>query len=245
MTTAIITRPKSSIAQTTAVYNDAGVEVFKAPCFAIKTSDSVQPQWLKIPAEIWIVLSVHALQHALIIAPDLAPTKDTRVIAVGPAVEKAWNKHFAHEISSHALMNSEGVIELLKQLKPKSVKILTTGDGRDLIKRHCMQAHISYAQINTYQRIPLAIDQPGLLSLYDNDKDNSVVLTATSSGILSYFMTQLSTDLQAKVLSRPIVVGAQRIADLAEALGFDDIHLAASPSDEAMCEAVAGVGLKG
>jgi uroporphyrinogen-III synthase len=242
MTTAIITRPKSSIAQTTAVYNDAGVEVFKASCFAIKTSDSVQPQWLKMPADVWIILSVHALHHALRVAPDLAPTKDTQVIAVGPAVEKAWKKHFAHEITSHPLMNSEGVIELLKQLKPKSVKILTTGDGRDLIKRHCMQAHISYAQINTYQRIPLAIDQPGLLSLYENVKDNSVVLTATSSGILSYFMSQLSTELQTKILSQPIVVGAQRIAETADALGFDDIHLAASPSDEAMCEAVVGLG---
>lgn len=242
MTTAIITRPKSSIAQTTAVYKHAGIEVFQAPCFAIKTSDSVQPQWLKTPADVWIVLSVHALQHALIIAPDIAPAKDTRVIAVGPAVEKAWKKHFTHEITSHSWMNSEGVIELLKQLKPDSVKILTTGDGRDLIKRHCMQAHISYAQINTYQRTPLAIDQLGLQVLYKNNKNNPVVLTATSSGILSYFMTQLSTDLRAKVLSQPIVVGAQRIADAAEDLGFVDIRLAASPSDEAMCEVVDNIG---
>lgn len=195
----------------------------------------MQPQWLKTPADVWIVLSVHALQHALIIAPDLAPAKDTRVIAVGPAVEKAWKKHFTHEVISHPWMNSEGVIELLKQHKPQSVKILTTGDGRDLLKRHCMQAHISYAQINTYQRIPLAIDQLGIQALYENDSNNSVILTATSSGILEHFISQLSTDLKAQVLSHPIVVGAQRIADVAEDLGFDDIRLAASPSDEAMC----------
>ncbi len=157
MTTVIVTRPNTSIAQTAAVYKQAGFDAFQAACFAIKTSDTVQPQWLTAPADIWIILSVHALQHALLIAPHLAPTKDTQVIAVGPAVEKAWQQHFDHAITSHPWMNSEGVIELLKQCKPSSVKILTTGDGRELIKRHCMNECISYAQINTYQRVPLTI----------------------------------------------------------------------------------------
>lgn len=241
MTTAIITRPNTSIAQTTEVYSNAGFEVFQAPCFAIKTSGSVQTQWLKAPADVWIVLSVHALQHALLIVPDLMLDIDTRVIAVGPAVEKAWNEHFDHAITSHPWMNSEGVIELLKKSKPNSVKIFTTADGRDLIKRHCMQAHISYAQINTYQRIPLTIDQAELRALYEHTTEKAVVLTATSSGILNEFMSQLSTDLQPKVLSQPVVVGAQRIAGLAEHLGFDDIHVATSPSDEDMCEAVVKV----
>ncbi len=135
-------------------------------------------------------------------------------------------------------MNSEGVIELLQQLKPNSVKIITTGDGRDLIKRYCMQAHISYAQINSYQRIPLAIDQIEMQALYENETHKPVILTATSSGILSQFMLQLADELTAKVLAQPIVVGAQRIADLAKELGFGDIRLADSPSDEAMCEVV-------
>jgi uroporphyrinogen-III synthase len=135
-------------------------------------------------------------------------------------------------------MNSEGVIELLKKVKPTSVKILTTGDGRDVIKRYCMQAHISYAQINTYQRIPLIIDLAGLQTLYTNDTHKTVILTATSSGILAQFMSQLSDDLTAMVLAQPIVVGAQRIADLASNLGFGEIHVAASPSDAAMCAKV-------
>ena len=239
MTAVIITRPNASIGQTAEVYTQAGFDVFKAPCFAIKTSDSVQTQWLKAPADVWIVLSVHALHHALLIAPELMPAIDTRVIAVGPAVEKVWRKHFDHAITSHPWMNSEGVIELLKTSKPKSVKILTTGDGRELIKSHCMQQRISYAQINTYQRIPLTIDVSGLLDLYQSATDNPVILTATSSGILSQFMSQLPTDLHALVLSQPVVVGAQWIAAHAKEMGFVNIHLAASPSDQAMCAAVA------
>ncbi len=185
-----------------------------------------------------MILSVHALNHALLLAADLKPSDNTRVVAVGPAVANAWKQHFEHSIEYHPLMNSEGVIELLKKIKPSSVKILTTGDGRDVIKRYCMQAHISYAQINSYQRIPLAIDQIEMQALYENETHKPVILTATSSGILSQFMLQLADELSAKVLAQPIVVGAQRIADLAKELGFGDIRLADSPSDEAMCEVV-------
>ncbi len=244
MTTAILTRPDTSIALTAETYSKAGLNVFQAPCFTIKTNDTVQPQWLQTPAEIWVILSVHGLKHALIIAPELAPTKETSVIAIGPAVEKAWKKHFDHDITSHPLMNSEGVVELLKQAKPSSVKILTTGDGRDVIKSHCMQHCISYAQLNTYQRIPLSIDHQALLELYQKKSNDEVVLTATSSGILKQFMSLLSTELHSTVLSQPLVVGAQRIADLAQELGFINIHLAASPSDEAMCEVTKTLGLK-
>ena len=238
MTTAIITRPQIVIEQTAEVYQKAGIQVFKAPCFAIKTNLSVQPQWLYADADVWIVLSVHALNHALLIAPDLQPTATTRVIAVGPAVVKAWRLHFDHPVSSHPLMNSEGVIELLTEFAAKSVKILTTLDGRNLIKSHCMNAQISYSQINTYHRKELPIDTDGLSQIIQNNTETAVVLTATSSGILSQFMTQLSDELKEVVLSNPLVVGAQRIAELASELGFADIHVAASPSDEAMCEVV-------
>jgi|GEM_PF-1268234 len=236
MPTVIITRPLPTNPVTAVAYEKAGFEVFKAPVFDIETNRSVKPEWLSFSAQTWVILSVHALYHALDIHPDLKPCEKTQVIAVGPAVEKAWKTQFDHDITSHPWMNSEGVIELLKKIKPASVKILTTEGGRNLIKSHCMQQCISYAQINTYQRIPLNIDLLGLHDLYQNRTNNQVILTATSSGILQQFTSQLSTELYSIVKSQPVVVGAKRIADIAQELGFFDIHLAASPSDEAMCE---------
>ena len=227
MTTVVITRPEIAIAKATEVYQKAGFEVFKAPCYAIKTNTAVLPQWLAAEAAVWIVLSVHALQHALKIAPQWRPLNKTRVIAVGPAVANAWQRQFEHPIEFHPLMNSEGVIELL-----------TTAGGRNLIKTHCMEQQISYNQINTYHRIELAIDAAGLQQKILNASENKVILTATSSGILVHFMSQLPVELTTKVLNNPLVVGAQRIADLAKDLGFNNISVAANPSDEAMCEVV-------
>ncbi len=238
MATVIITRPQVVIEKTAKVYQKAGIKIFKAACFDIISNRSVQPQWLDSNADVLIVLSVHALNHALMLSPDWHPSSQTQVLAVGPAVAKAWESRFDHPIKYHQLMNSEGVIEMLKEIKPSSLKILTTADGRDLIKRYCMRAKISYAQINTYQRVSLTIDQQKLLQLYQNNAMSPVILSATSSGILTHFMKQLSTDLRAKVLTQAIVVGAKRIAGLAEELGFVDINLATNPSDEAMSDAV-------
>ncbi len=238
MTAVIITRPQLSIKAAADTYKKAGFDVYTSPCFAIETNHSIQPQWLHIEADVWVILSVHALNHALLLAADLKPSDNTRVVAVGPAVANAWKQHFEHSIEYHPLMNSEGVIETLKQLKPQSVKILTTLGGRDLIKTHCMTEKISYSQINSYHRIMLPIELDGLGRLFNKRAGNTVVLTATSSGILSYFMSQLSLDLRTQFLSQPLVVGAQRIADLANEMGFKRIHLAANPSDQAMCDAV-------
>ncbi len=238
MTTVIITRPDISVNTSSETYQNEGFEVFEAPCFSITTNQSLPAQWLESPTEIWIILSVHALQHALVIAPSLKPENNTQVIAVGPAVVQAWKTYFDHEITYHPWMNSEGVIELLKNIAPSSVKILTTDGGRSLIKNHCMKRSISYAQLNTYLRIPLEFDQNGLYQLFQNKGKCQPVLTMTSCGILTQFMSQLGAELSMMVLVEPIVVGAQRIADLAQELGFLNIHLAGNPSDQAMCDAV-------
>ncbi len=236
MTTVILTRPVPAIQCAKEVYQKAGFTVFEAPVFDIKTNPSVKPQWLGLAADVWIILSVNALNHALKINPDLKPEKNTHVIAVGPAVKKAWSQQFDHPISHHPLMNSEGVVELMQEKKPKSVKILTTDGGRELIKTHCMRNSISYIQINCYIRVPLTIDLDGLRQLYKNNND--IILCATSSDILTEFTQQLPNDLLSQILATQLIVGAKRIAELAQEFGFSDIHLAASPKDEAMSVAV-------
>ncbi|MCB1582485.1 MAG: uroporphyrinogen-III synthase [Marinicella sp.] len=238
MTTVIITRPKPALTQAKAVYRKAGFEVFESPCFDIITNIVVKPEWLLATAEVWVVLSVHALQHALQIVPELKPASETRVIAVGTAVAKAWQKHFNQEIEYHPLQNSEGVVALLQQYQPKSIKILTTGDGRDVIKSYCMSQQISYSQINTYQRDVLPMDNMSLTDLYHNPKAQPVILTATSVGILQQFVFGISDELSAKVKSQLLVVGAQRIADCGRDLGFKQITVAESPNDQAMCAAI-------
>ncbi len=230
----IVTRPLPIIEKSAEVYQAAGFKVQKKPCFDIQTNTSVQPQWLQLKADVWAILSVNALQHALQIKPGLQPDVDTQVVAVGPAVASAWRLHFEHPIKYHPLMNSEGVVELLQEYQPNSVKILTTANGREVIKKHCMNNGISYFQVNTYLRVPLLIESAPIEKLYR--EEHPVVLTATSSDILNCFVEQLGDELKTQVLSSPLLVGAQRIASLAENLGFTDIMTAKSPRDEDMLE---------
>ncbi len=238
MATVVITRPDTAIAAATAVYKKAGFDVFTAPCFAIQTNPTVQPQWLKTEAEVWLVLSVYALKHALLIAPDLKPNKNTRVIAVGPAVEQLWRQCFAHPVESHPGMNSEGVIELLQKYRPRSVKIMTADGGRRMIQAHCMQQQISYTQINTYQRIALDVDVKGITDLLVDQSAMPVVLTVTSGGILQQFKRQMSAELKAQLSQLQVLVAAPRLATMAMKLGFENVHTADDPSDLTMCAAV-------
>ncbi len=238
MTTVIVTRPQARIESTTAVYLAAGLEVFKAPCFATRNNEAVDVRWLDSPADALVILSVPALEHATALAPKWQPQKNIRVIAVGPAVAKVWRQHFEHAIESHPLMNSEGVIQLLKKYQPQAINILTVDSGRDLIKRFCLSERISYTQINTYLREPLRIDLGGLAELYQDGKQDSPILTATSSGILKHFLSQLTAEIRVSVLSAPLVVGAKRIAQFAESIGFNQVHVANETSDAAMCERV-------
>lgn len=239
MTTIILTRPKPSIPKAKEIYQQAGFNVFEASVFDIQTNASVKPEWLEFKTDVWVILSVNALEHALKIKPDLQPDSDTQVIAVGPAVEQAWQKQFNHPITHHPLMNSEGVIELLKTISPKSVKILTTSEGRNLIKAHCMNNSISYIQINSYVRIDIEIDTEGLSKLVADE--NRIVLTFTSSDILNKFMSQIPSRLLKKVLSQPIVVGAERIKKTAENLSFRKIFVAKSAATHDMAEAISNI----
>jgi len=239
MTTVIVTRPVTAIEQSSQIYKEAGFDVFQAPSYDIQTNESVQPQWLNSAADTWIILSVHALTHALKLEPKLNPSTHTNIIAVGPAVKNLWQQHFNHPIRFHPSMNSEGVIELLKIIKPQSVKILTAENGRNLIKSYCMQAQISYSQINTYLRIPLKIDVEKLTTLYRDKTESPTILTATSGNVLQHFYSQLTQPLQHQVKFKPLIVGAQRIAQLATSLGFTQVYVANSPSDECMCMQVA------
>ncbi len=235
MKTVIITRPQHQIESSRRVYEASGLAVFSAPCFELQSNPMVEPDWLHLPADVWVILSVPALQHALLLAPSWQPPATARVIGVGPAVEQAWEAHFTQPIETHPLMNSEGVIALLQNPQPASVNILTTGAGRSLLKTHCLSAGISYTQINTYVRHPLALDVVGLRALYASEPP---VLTATSVGILHQLMAQLDGALKDQVKASPLVVGAPRIADAAAELGFTQVFCADNPSDEAMCSQV-------
>jgi uroporphyrinogen-III synthase len=235
MTTAILTRPANRISQTAEVYQTAGMDVFQSPVFAIKPNPMVRPEWLLMPADTWVILSVHALRCARQLAPALKPTASTRVIAVGPAVAKAWQQAFEHPVEYHPSMNSEGVIALLQQPSGQAVKILTNRDGRGLVKQHCMSAGISYQQINVYERHRCPLDIKALEQLYSAEVP---VLTATSADILQVLVAQLPATVLERARQAPLVVGARRIATVASSLGFLHISEADSPADEAMCAAV-------
>lgn len=229
--TIIITRPKPAIAEAQKVYANAGFETLAMPCFDVVTNPSIQPHWLNQSADVCVFLSVHALVHTVRINPEWQPSVSSQVIAIGPAVERAWQRHFDSPIQTHPWTNSEGVIELLKLRQPNSIQIFTTQGGRDLIQSHCMHQQISYTQFNTYLRVPLALDVAALERACDQGE---VVMTATSAGVLQHLKSQVPAYLFERLFEQKLVVGSERIAMRAKSMGFEQVLVAANASDSAM-----------
>lgn len=232
----ILTRPRSKMAQAMADYQAKGWSCIEAPCIDTITTPGLKPEWLASAeqAPCLVVLSSHAIHHARQIKPDFRVSHPERVIAVGPAVQQAWQQTFGQTIID-AGGDSEAVIALLEQRDVRRLTVLTAAGGRELIKSHALKHRIDYHQINCYQRIRLALDvQQWQQALHQGD----VILTATSGQIIHHIKQQLPDDLWQSLLSQAVVVPSKRVASVAAQTGFTDVVLAEAASNQAMIHAI-------
>ncbi len=232
MNTVVITRPQHRIEQARKAYQQAGFKTLAMPCFAIQTNTEVTPQQLALAerSELLLIFNSNAIKHLLLLKPDFTLSEKTRVMGVGEGVADYWRDHFDQPILTPASQDSAGMMALLDHHEPESLVILTAAGGLDLVRRYCIQHQIHYQQINTYQRLPLALDfQPLSTCLHQQP-----ILTATSGLILEHFWQQCPDDLKAEVLCLPLISGADRITGIAADLGFKEIYTADSPSNSDM-----------
>ncbi len=232
----ILTRPRSKMAQALAEYQAHGWSCVEAPCIDTITTPGLKAEWLTSAqqAPCLVVLSSHALQHALKIKPDFRVEDPSRVIAVGPAVKQAWHDAFGQSITD-AGGDSEAVIEVITQRQVARLCVLTAAGGRELIKSHALKNRISYQQINCYQRIGLPLDvQLWRTTLQQGD----VVLTATSGQIIQHIKQKLPDDLWLSLTKQAVVVPSKRLVSVARQAGFTDVVLAADASNPSMLAAI-------
>lgn len=234
MTTVVLTRPQHRMAKTQQAYQQAGFDPLCMPCFAIQTNTEVTPEQLARAerAPLILIFNSNAIKHLLLLKPDFTLSEQTTVMGVGDGVADYWQNHFDQPILTPASQDSAGMMALLDHYQPDSLVILTAAGGLDLVRRYCIERQIHYQQINTYQRVPLALDfQPLAATLKRGDQP---VLTATSGLILEHFWQQCPDDLKTAVSRLPLVSGAERITEIAQDLGFKDIFTADSPANSDM-----------
>jgi uroporphyrinogen-III synthase len=238
MTTVVITRPQHRINKAEEDYQQAGFETLSMPCFAIQSNTEVTPEQLALAerAPLILIFNSNAIKHLLLLKPDFTLSEQTRVMGVGEGVAEYWQDHFDQPILTPASQDSAGMVALLDHYQPESLVILTAAGGLDVVRRYCVDKQIHYQQINTYQRVPLVLDfQPMAMLMKQSQR---TVLTATSGLILQHFWRQCPDNMKPEISQLPLISGAQRITDIAEELGFQEVFTADSPSNTDMIAAL-------
>lgn len=153
-------------------------------------------------------------------------------IAVGQKTAHVLSKLSQQKVHYPDVSDSEHLLELdiLKKVKGKKVVILRGNGGRELIYETLRSrgAHVSYLEV--YKRENLAFDSDLFVPFWQDKHIQQLVIT--SSGQLSYFVSQLTQAQLNWAFGLQLYVPSARIANEAQQMGFLHITNTGSASNK-------------
>jgi uroporphyrinogen-III synthase len=158
------------------------------------------------------------------------------IAAIGAATKKALlEKSVAVNYLAPQPFNSEALLSLaeLQTMRGQRVMIIRGNGGREFLAKTLRERGATVDYLECYQRLKAKTD-PRLL--YDNwDKNNSMLIVVTSNEGLLNLKAMVDKNYQPKLLSSPLIVVSQRIADKAIEIGFRQRpQVTSSASNEAI-----------
>lgn len=201
---------------------------------AIKPQDvqHLQRAELVIFVSVSAVVSLQAqVQAAEITAPLFAVGKTTA------AVLQRWLKR---DVAVPEDQRSEGLLAMpaLQDVKDKLVVIVRGNGGRELIKQQLITRGAVVRYVQSYKRIPLALDGAALAQQWQHAGIRCIV--ATSDEILQLLFSILPVQQHAWLQQCRWVLVSPRMQQSAQALGIPAQHitLAVNANDLALLEAI-------
>ncbi|MBS0571075.1 MAG: uroporphyrinogen-III synthase [Proteobacteria bacterium] len=189
-------------------------------------------------AEVAIFVSPAAVKFAFRLCPKLRFARTTRVCAVGVATARALSRHGIRDaIWPRQRQDSEGLLDLpeLGRLRGKRVALVGAPGGRELLIQalRCRRARVE--RIDVYRRMPPRHSARQLAAL---EQAGAPLLTLVSSAeALANLRAQLPLALFARLAAGDIVVSSERLAGIARASLFANVHVAAGPTPLALLNA--------
>jgi len=190
--------------------------------------------------DIAVFISANAVErtHALITAHGIWP-QNVKIAAVGKHTA-ATLQHLGMpvDIRPHQQFNSEALLAVneMQHIKNKHIIIFRGEGGRELLAQTLAQrgAHVVYAEV--YRRVKPAIEintvqQAGMAGKIH-------IITVTSNESLQNLYDMLGEQNRRWLLDTPLLVIAQRTAELAQKLGFKTTITAKQASDQGLVDAL-------
>jgi uroporphyrinogen-III synthase len=198
---------------------------------------------LQAEVDILIFVSPNAVAYGLQLLNGDLPSR-IRLGAVGKGTAMALQKAgYAVDLLPAERFDSEGLLALpeLQHVKDRRVVIVRGEGGRPLLADRLRErgAEVDYAEV--YTRARPTMDPGPLLAHWERDVQ---LVTTTSIDVLINLQQILGRRGWPLLRQTPLLVISQRMQEMAEELGFQNILRAQSAGDEAilarLCEWMAG-----
>jgi|GEM_PF-5407737 len=181
---------------------------------AYKITDEIQQA--SCPDKI-IFVSKHAAALAKIVLPE-AWFSHATLFSVGSSSQILFEREGLTVIHA-SRANGESLLDIstMKDIKSQSILICKGQQGLNDIENRCRERGANVQVLDLYQRVASKVRAP--ISMND-----IASIYGVSGFVLQHFLSGLSVSEKKIVLTKKLYVMSDRIAHIADQLGFEDIH---------------------
>jgi uroporphyrinogen-III synthase len=231
----IVTRPAASAAPLRRRIRTLGGEPIGLPGSVLRAAPERAATHAALAAaravDVAIFVSPAAVKFAFAASPKLRFSRATRVCAVGVATARALNRHGIRNVSwPRERQDSEGLLALpeLGNLRGCRVALVGAPGGRELLAQTLRDRRARLTRIEVYRREAPRYSARQLAALEQSPAP--LLLLVSSAEALANLRAALPLHLFARLAAGEIVVSSERLAALARASLFANVHVAAGPA---------------
>lgn len=235
----LVTRPAAQADHLCDLIEGHGGQALRFPTLEIQPI-SVNPETItKALASDWLIFtSANAVNFALHAFGGKMPgLKLPRLAAVGQATARALETaglrvdcQPEHEFSSEGLLNEP----LMQTVVGRQITIVRGLGGREKLAQTLRERGAELVHLEVYRRSRPLSDPSALYAQLS--KGRLAVSTVTSGEALQNLLAMLDETSSQLLRKLPLVVVSDRIAQLAQQLGFEKITVSRQPTDAAILE---------
>ena len=229
----LLTRPLAQVGNLQSLLEDSDLDYVLFPTFEINKIDTVVPSQRY---DVIIFISVNAVMHSEEYFSQLF-VDPLKIFAVGPTTAKKLTDKGV-KVDAYPLENasSQELLEMPEcgELTDKKILIVRGKGGSETLK-HSLKVMNQVDYLEVYRRTPCEVSRLHVESIehFMQTPDGIVIANSVKSlfnvvklvkEIRSYYESQLK--------SRTLVVLSERIKVQAQSIGFNNVHVARTPSDK-------------
>jgi uroporphyrinogen-III synthase len=182
-------------------------------------------------ADVAIFVSPAAVKFAFAALPKMHFSRTTRVCAVGAATARALRRRGIRDVTwPRERQDSEGLLALpeLDSLRGRCVVLVGAPGGRELLAQTLRARRARLTRVEVYRREAPRYSARRLAAL--ERAPAPWLLLVSSAEALDNLRAALPLHLFAQLAAGDIVVSSERLAKLARASLFANVHVAAGPA---------------